>query len=121
VLEICVAKLSRQVLLVNLLKTEEEDVPSVLNSVPLGSYKKVQKALEDFNTYPDGSNSPENYGLLFGPGLIVQMPMVGPEDPIMQIAVSMQEEDIAWPVLMRICKKLGWRMMDPQTGRSFGA
>ena len=40
---------------------------------------------------------------------------------VMQVAISMTEEDVAWPVIMRICKRLGWKMMDPSSGRMFGA
>ncbi len=111
---------SRQILLVKVLKTEEEDVPSILNAVPLGDYKRVVADLSRFNTYPDGSKSIESFGVLYGPGFTLQMPMVGPDDPVAQVIVSMQEEDVAWPVLLRICRNLGWKMMDPQSGRTFG-
>lgn len=116
-------KKSRQVLLVKLLQGEGEDdaaASTVLNSVSLGSYDQVIATLSRYNTMGDGSGAPESFGVLYGPGLIVQMPMVGPSDPVMQVAVSMNEEEIAWPVLMRICLELKWKMMDPSTGRTFG-
>ena len=121
-METHVAK-SRQIVLVNILKDDDDDMASnsVLNSIPLGTYEQVVDALRVYNTGPDGSNAPESFGVLFGPGLLIQMPMVGPKDPVMQVAVSMTEEDVAFPVLMRICKRLGWRMMDPSSGRMFGA
>ena len=78
-------------------------------------------ALRLFNTTPDGSETPESFGVLYGPGLIAQMPMADRNDPIMQVAISMTEEDIAWPVIMRMCSRLGWKMMDPSSGRTFGA
>lgn len=114
---------TRQIVLIKLLPADEGDEASatVLNSIPLGTYEQVVDALSAFNTQPDGSKSPESFGLLHGPGLIVQMPMVGPKDPIMQIAVSLQEEDVAWTVLARLCKRLDWKMMDPASGRTFGA
>lgn len=113
---------SRQILLVKILRTDEDedDAPSVLNSIPLGTHKQVIDALSIFNTAPDGSRDPESFGVLHGPGFIVQMPMVGLDDPVSQIAVSVQEEEIAWPVLSRICKRLNWMMMDPGSGRTFG-
>lgn len=111
---------SRQVLLVKVLKLEDEEVPSILNSVPLGPYRQVAAELANFNTFPDGSSSIDAFGVLYGPGFHVQMPMIGPNDPVTQVIVSMQEEDIAWPVLTRICRTLGWKMMDPQSGRTFG-
>lgn len=114
---------SRQVLLVKLLQSEGGDDPAastVLNSVPLGTYDQVIATLSGYNTMADGSGAPESFGVLYGPGLIVQMPMVGPGDPVMQVAVSMNEEEIAWPVVMRICLEMKWKMMDPATGRTFG-
>jgi len=113
---------ARQILLVKLLRSEEEDESSgtILNAVPLGAYRQVVDLLGRFNTGPDGGRSPESFGLLYGPGMIVQMPMVGPDDPVMQVGVSLHEEEMAWPVLMRVCKALGWRMMDPSSGRTFG-
>lgn len=111
---------SRQILLVKLIDDEGDEAgrPSVLNSVSLGSYAEVAEQLSNFNTHTD--NAPDTPGILYGPGIIVQMPMVGPEDPVHQVAVTLVEEDIAWPVLIRICKGLGWKMMDAETGRTFG-
>lgn len=114
---------TRQVLLVKLLQDDGEDneaSSTVLNSIPLGTYSEILDRMSGFNTSPDGSNRPESFGVLYGPGLIVQMPMVGPDDLVMQVAVSMNEEEIAWPVLMRVCRELGWKMMDPSSGRTFG-
>ena len=114
---------TRQVLLVKLLKVEDDQAASdtMLNAVSLGTSRQLVRSLERFNTGPDGSKSPEGASTLYGPGLIIQLPMVGPDDPVMQVAASMVEEDIAWPVLMRICRGMGWKMMDPASGRTFGA
>lgn len=117
------ARSARSVLLVKILQNDDTDQDTgaaVLNMVSLGSYKQVVRLLEQFNTAPDGSNAPESAGLLFGPGITVQMPMVGPDDHVAQIVVSLNEEDMAFPVLMRICRTLGWKMMDPASGRTFG-
>ena len=113
---------TRNILLVKILRTDEEEdeAPSILNGVPLGNYAEVVDALGALNTAPDGSKDPESFGLLYGPGFIVQLPMVGPKDPVSQIAVSIQEEEMAWPVLSRVCRRLGWMMMDPGSGRTFG-
>ena len=100
---------------------EDDSANTILNSIPLGSYDQVVDALKYFNTTPDGSDSPEGFGVLYGPGLIAQMPMVAQTDPVMQVAISMTEEEIAWPVVMRMCQRLGWMMMDPSSGRTFGA
>lgn len=111
---------TRQVLLVKVVKMEGEEAPSILNSVPLGTCRQVTKDLAGFNTGPDGGASIESFGVLHGPGMVVQLPMVGADDPVSQVIVTMSEEDMAWPVLIRICRVLGWKMMDPQTGRTFG-
>jgi len=115
----------RHLLLVKVLDKDEpehdpsaETGPAVLNMVALGPYSEVVRLLAPFNAGPDGSA--EGAGVLWGPGVTVQMPMVGPDDPVMQLMVSLTDENIAWPVLERICATLGWKMMDPKTGRTFG-
>lgn len=116
----------RSVLLVKVLEPEEGDEvgahegggPGVADSVALGSAREIKELLAQFNTHEDGSI--EGRGTLYGPGIIATMPMVGPDDPVMQVMVTMQEEDMAWAVLPRICRTLGWKMMDPRTGRTFG-
>ena len=36
------------------------------------------------------------------------------------MSIDVAHEEIAMPVLMRLCKTLGWAMTDLETGRSFG-
>lgn len=109
---------SRQVVFVKMLDDGEDDAPStMLNAVPLGSKGEVTEMLRAFNIAADGS--PDSIGLLYGPGMTVQLPMVGNDDPITQAVVSIDEE-IGWPVVTRVCKTLGWKMMDPTSGRTFG-
>ncbi len=98
--------------------TDDPAAGTMLNAMPLGSWREVVERLRDFNTAPDGAL--ETLGMLFGPGIIVQLPMLGPDDPVMQAVVTLEEENIAWPVLTRICRLLKWKMMDPKTGRTFG-
>lgn len=86
--------------------------------VPMGTLAEVVRELAAFNTGPDGSA--ESNGLLYGPGLAVQLPLSAPEAPVTQLDISITEEDTAWPVLIRMCRRLGWKMMDPATGRTFG-
>ena len=86
---------------------------------PMGSLREVMEALSHFNTAPDGSGGPgAATAILHGPGLIVELPTAVEE--IRQALVTLVDEDTAWPVLTRMCKSLSWRMMDPETGRSFG-
>ena len=109
----------RSVLLVKLLASDDEDAPATAaDAVALGSAREVKDLLAQFNMSEDGSA--EGAGMLYGPGIIATMPMVGPDDPVMQLLVTMQEEDMAWAVLPRVCRALGWKMMDPRTGRTFG-
>jgi hypothetical protein len=50
--------------------------------------------------------------------MTVLMPTTQPV--ITQLIAHMTDEEIAMPVLMRLCKALGWAMTDLETGRSFG-
>lgn len=86
---------------------------------PLGSLREVRKLLADFNTAPDGAPS-KGMGtdFLYGPGFTVELPTTN--EFIQQAIVSVVEEDIALPVLMNACRKLGWRMLDMESGRTFG-
>ncbi len=33
----------------------------------------------------------------------------------------MTDDDFAFPVLLRLCREQKWTMLDPETGRRFGA
>lgn len=85
----------------------------------MGSLREVQEAFAPFNTATDGSPS-RNPGLsiLYGPGIIVEIPLTGSE--VRQALVTIKDEDLAWSVLWRLCRNNGWRMMDPETGQTFG-
>lgn len=111
---------SRQIILVKVLDVGGEESPSILNTIPLGAYRQVAAQLGHFNTSPDGSKDSDSFGVLYGPGFMLQLPMIGPDDPVSQVIVTMTEEDMAWPVLTRICRALSWKMMDPHSGRTFG-
>ena len=100
--------------------------------VPLGSLREVRDALGNSNIAPDGSG-PHGYGermgtgVFFGPGMVMEVPLMddptvsrgeGPE--VKQILVTVTDEDFAFPVLMRLCKRNHWQMMDAESGRTFG-
>lgn len=87
---------------------------------PLGTIDEVSSALAEFNTAPDGSTRSAETGtiLLHGPGLVVELPMG--IDRVTQGLVTLIDEDTAWPVLMRLVKNLPWKLLDLETGRSFG-
>lgn len=113
---------TRSILLVKVLEAtegeEDAPAPSVLNTVSLGRLEEVQKLLRQFNCSADGS--PVSSNVVYGPGIVLQMPMCDRDDPVNQILVSLVEDSVAWPVLTRICRVLGWKMMDPSSGRTFG-
>jgi len=84
---------------------------------PLGSLKQVREALADFNTAPDGGKARLGTEVLHGPGIVLEI-STG-QDEINQAMVTVLDDDIAWPVLSRICKSLGWKMMDIESGRIY--
>jgi hypothetical protein len=88
--------------------------------VPLGTPKEVAAHLAKFNTAPDGSGAGGSSGMnvLHGPGLVVEYPTALEE--VNQAMVTVVDDSIAWPVLTRLCKKMGWCMMDMESGRRFG-
>lgn len=95
----------------------DEDGPALAS---LGTRESVTEVLAAFNTAPDGAERSSSSGteVLYGPGMVVEIPTT--TDDISQAMVTMLDEGLAFPVLMRLCKKLEWRMMDPDTGRTFG-
>jgi hypothetical protein len=88
-------------------------------SPPLGSLREVLETLSRFNTAPDGgARNGAPTAILHGPGMVIELPTAVEE--IRQALVTLLDEDMAWPVLTRLCQTLSWRMMDPESGRSFG-
>jgi hypothetical protein len=84
---------------------------------PLGSSRVIKDALALFNTAVDGGPGNGSTEVLHGPGLFLEMPMNQPE--IQQAMITVTDDDIAWPVLSKACRKLGWTMVDLETGRAF--
>lgn len=84
----------------------------------MGTIEEVKETFSRFNTAEDGSPSRTGMVILYGPGYVVEIPAFGEE--VRQAMVTVKDEDIAFPVLWRLCKKCGWKMMDPETGQSFG-
>ena len=42
------------------------------------------------------------------------------QDLIQQAMVGVNEIDVAFPVLSRMCRALGWKMQDTDSGQVFG-
>ena len=93
---------------------------------PLGSFREFLAAVGRFNLAGDGSGpggmgSVPGMSMLYGPGCIVEVAGDGdPKSDVMQAMVTVTDEDFAWPVLSRLCKDQKWKMMDPESGRTFG-
>jgi hypothetical protein len=83
---------------------------------PLGRIKDVERSLARFNTSGDGTPvSGQPTMRLHGPGMVVEMALAN--DPATQAMISVNDEQMAWPVLERMCKATGFRLMDPDSGR----
>lgn len=92
--------------------------PATAKGQPLGTQREILRTLINYNIAPDGS--PDTRSLAFGPGFIAQFPMSGDDrDEIKQFLVAINESDVAWPVLARLRRELGWAMMDPDSGKVF--
>lgn len=85
---------------------------------PIGTRREVAGALARFNTASDGKKRSTGTEPFFGPGFTIEIPEGLSE--ITQAMATIDEADIAWPVLSRICRETGWKMVDPESGRSFG-
>ncbi|MCA9271422.1 MAG: hypothetical protein KDA31_00095 [Phycisphaerales bacterium] len=83
----------------------------------IGSPRSVERTLRPFNIAPDGAKGAIGTLSFYGPGLVIEVPIAA--DEINQLMASVDDEETAWPVLARICRELGWKMMDPESGRTF--
>ncbi|MBM4107811.1 MAG: hypothetical protein FJ255_03210 [Phycisphaerae bacterium] len=93
--------------------------PSDGGPATLGALKDLRATLGRYNTGGDGTG-PDAGGveILHGPGFTCEVATAQPV--VQQVLVSLLDEDIAWPVLSRLCKAEKWKMMDVETGRMFG-
>jgi len=83
----------------------------------IGSPRSIERRLRPYNIAPDGGKGAIGTLSLYGPGLVIEMPIA--VDEINQLMASVDDEETAWPVLARICRELGWKLMDPDSGRTF--
>lgn len=84
----------------------------------MGRKDEVVASLARFNTAPDGSTRSTGMDVLWGPGMLLEIPSGA--DDVTQAMVTVTDDDIALPVLLRVCKSLGWAMVDLESGRTFG-
>ncbi|MGE3108203.1 MAG: hypothetical protein AB7G11_07600 [Phycisphaerales bacterium] len=114
----------RQIILMKAPETEGDGGSSKTGTMAaLGTVREVVGLMADYNISPDGSG-PEGMGdvigmgRLYGPGFVAEIPTA--VDEVTQVMVMITDEDFAWAVLMRLCRQLKWKMMDPESGRTFG-
>lgn len=87
--------------------------------VPLGTEREFIAKLAPFNTAPDGSTRGSvGTEVLYGPGIVIEY--ASNQEQIRQAILTVIEEDLAWPVLSRICRTLHWKMQDLESGQTFG-
>jgi hypothetical protein len=77
---------------------------------PIGRRSEIIARLRDLNTGP----SREGESVLHGPGIRIEF---ADEDPVRQMLLTVVEEEIAWPVILRIGRAMGWKLLDPTSGR----
>lgn len=79
----------------------------------LGSRGELESALAIRNTTAEAAGC----DVLFGPG--IELHLAPNQDPIMQMMLTISDEDIGWTVIMRIARDLHWKILDPNSGREF--
>jgi hypothetical protein len=53
--------------------------------------------------------------LLYGPGIEIEFPPG--QDPVTQMLLRTNDDDLAWDVIAAISRVTHWKMLDPGTGR----
>ena len=78
---------------------------------PLGDRRELIASLERYNTAPERAGEDE----LFGPGIRLELPPG--QDTVVQMTLTIIEEEIAWLVIMRLARQFEWKILDLNTGR----
>ncbi len=76
----------------------------------LGDRATVLNQLAALNTAPDKPGE----DILWGPGF--RLEMASDQDPIVQMLLTVTEEEIAWLSMVKVAKSCQWRIIDLQTG-----
>lgn len=79
---------------------------------PLGTRRDIEASLATRNTAPDH----EGGHRLYGPG--IEIDLAPDQDPVVQMLLTVSDEDIAWNVILRLARELQWKIVDPNTGRA---
>jgi hypothetical protein len=78
---------------------------------PIGTRADIIAALARRNTAPER----EGEDTLYGPGIVIELSPG--QDPVLQMILFIDDEDIAWQVIPRLARELQWRLVDDTTGR----
>lgn len=92
---------------------------------PLGTRDQILQELSRFNTAPER----EGDDVLYGPGIRLELPPAGEgrgtqragNDQVNQMLMTINEEEIAWHVIMRLAKTFEWKIVDTESGRELNA
>ncbi len=101
-----------------LINPRDPEDPSAGNA-PLGTERELCDKLAQYNTAADGAEV-KRHGtmVLFGPGFTIEY--AKGHDEINQAMVIVNNMDFGYPVLSRMCRALGWKMQDTESGQIFG-
>jgi hypothetical protein len=84
--------------------------------VPIGSRRELLRGLARLNTAPEREAAGD---VLYGPGIRIEL--TPGQDPVTQMLVTINEEEIGWLVLLRLAKEFRWKLVDPATGRELSS
>lgn len=79
---------------------------------PIASRRELLRSLARLNTAPEAETAQD---VLYGPGLRIEL--APGQDPVTQMLVTINEEEIGWPMLLRLASHLQWKLVDPSSGR----
>jgi hypothetical protein len=110
------AKSKKRILV--LIKPRDPEDPSA-GTVPLGTPRELVAAVARFNVSGDGSaRKALGTAVLHAPGFTLEY--ASSLDELNQAMVVVNDQDFAWPVLRRMCREMGWKMQDTESGQIFG-
>lgn len=78
---------------------------------PLGSREQLTAELATVNTGPEKPGE----DIFYGPGL--RLELSPGQDPVTQMLLTIDDEDIGWITLIALAKRFRWKILDPMTGR----
>ena len=82
------------------------------SSMPaIATRRELLRDLFNCNTGPQRAGE----DTLYGPG--IRLELSPGQDPVTQMLLTIDDEDIGWQTIMRLAKKFNWKMLDPITGR----